>query len=180
MTLTAPVVERPVRARADLRGLLAVQQATSSPALVRSARLLGVLGEHAAAWLALGAAGALVDRSRRPAWLEATAAVLTAHGATVVLKRVSRRARPRHPDLLVHVRVGRWSFPSSHAASTTAAALAFGRVTGRPVASVLVPVMAVSRMTLGVHTPSDVLAGVAVGAATAGAHARWSSERGST
>jgi membrane-associated phospholipid phosphatase len=180
MTLIGPVVEGPLRARADLRGLLAVQRATSNPVLVRAASVLGAMGEHAAAWTALGTAGALVDRPRRAAWLEATAAVLTAHGASVVLKRVSRRARPRHPDLLVHVRVGRWSFPSSHAASTTAAALAYGRLAGRPSALVLVPVMAVSRLTLGVHTPSDVLAGVALGAVTAGAHARWSPQRTST
>ena len=177
MTLTPLVVEGPARARADLRGLLAVQRATSDPVLVGVARLLGALGEHAAAWLALGTAGALVDRPRRTAWLEATATVLTAHGASVVLKRIARRARPHHPELLVHAGAGRWSFPSSHAASTTAAALAYGRLVGRPAASALVPVMAVSRLTLGVHTPSDVLAGVALGAATAGAHTRWSSRR---
>jgi len=179
MTPPGPVVERPGRARADLRGLLAVQRATSRPVLVGGARLLGVLGEHAAGWLAFGTAGALLDRPRRAAWLEATAAVLTAHAASVGLKRVSRRVRPQHPDLVVHVAVGRWSFPSSHMASTTAAALVYGRLTGRPAASALVPVMAVSRMTLGVHTPSDVLAGAAVGAAAARVHARWSPQRAS-
>jgi membrane-associated phospholipid phosphatase len=160
--------------------LLAVQRATSRPGLVRAARLLGRVGEHAAGWLLVGAAGAAVDPRRRSRWLQATGAVLGAHAASVALKRVSRRPRPDHPALLVHAAVGRWSFPSSHAASTTAAALVFGRLTGRPAASVLVPVMAVSRMTLGVHTPSDVLAGVAVGAAAAGAHARWTAQGAAT
>lgn len=119
MIPAGPPLPGPVRAGADLRGLLAVQRATSRPGLVRAA-------------------------------------------------------------MLVHAAVGRWSFPSSHAASTTTAALVFGRLTGRPTASVLVPVMAVSRMTLGVHTPSDVLAGVAVGAAAAGAHARWTAQGAAT
>ena len=156
-----------------MRALLAVQRATSRPPLVAAARLLGVLGEHAAAWLLLGAAGAALDRPRRRGWRDATATVLTAHAASVVLKRVARRSRPRHADLQVHGPAGRWSFPSSHAASTTAAALAYGRLTGRREAAVVVPLMAVSRMTLGVHTPADVVAGVAVGAATARAGARW-------
>ena len=172
MTPTGTLVEGPVRARADVRGLLAVQRATSRPVLVGTARLLGTLGEHAAGWLVLGTAGAVVDRSRRAAWLEATATVLAAHAASVALKRVSRRPRPQHRDLQVHAAVGRWSFPSSHAASTTAAALLYGRLTGRPALVALVPAMAVSRMTLGVHTPADVLAGVAVGAAAAGLHTR--------
>ena len=165
-----------MRARADLRGLLAVQRATSAPVLVEGARLLGALGEHAAAWLVLGTAGAVVDRPRRARWVEATGAVLVAHAASVALKRVSRQPRPRHADLRVHAQAGRWSFPSSHAASTTAAALLYGRLTGQPAAAVLVPLMGVSRMTLGVHTPTDVLAGMAVGAATAGAHARWAAQ----
>lgn len=173
MTPSGPRLGGPVRARADLRGLLAVQRATSGPGFVRAARLLGGLGEHAAGWLVLGTAGAVVDGRRRAAWLTATAAVLGAHAASVGLKRVSRRPRPQHADLRVHTTVGRWSFPSSHAASTTAAALLFGRLTGRPGVTVLAPVMAVSRMTLGVHTPSDVLAGMAIGAAAAGAHVRW-------
>lgn len=137
MSPIGPAPEAPVRARADLRVLLAVQRATSKPVLVREARLLG------------------------------------AHATSVALKRVSLGPRPQYCDLLVHASVGRWSFLSSHVALTTAAALLFARLTGRPVFSALVPVMAASGMTLCVHTPSDVLAGMAVGAAAAGAHARW-------
>ncbi|MFD2394872.1 phosphatase PAP2 family protein [Dietzia aerolata] len=59
------------------------------------------------------------------------------------------------------------SFPSSHATSTTAFALLAGSVTGVPVAAGLVPVMLASRLVLGVHYPSDVLAGATVGAGCA-------------
>ncbi|SLH29892.1 membrane-associated phospholipid phosphatase [Mycobacteroides abscessus subsp. abscessus] len=59
------------------------------------------------------------------------------------------------------------SFPSSHATSTTAAAVLLGRLTGLPLSAVLVPPMLLSRVVLGVHYPSDVLAGSALGAASA-------------
>jgi membrane-associated phospholipid phosphatase len=41
------------------------------------------------------------------------------------------------------------------------------RVTGLPLPALLVPPMALSRLVLGVHYPSDVITGVAVGAAVA-------------
>ncbi|MDP9435409.1 MAG: phosphatase PAP2 family protein, partial [Actinomycetota bacterium] len=147
-----PRADEVPRARADVAALLAVQRATCRPALVTASRVLGAAGEHALAWLALGAAGAAVDRPRRARWVEATGVVLTAHAASVVLKRVVRRTRPRHERLVVHSRAGHWSFPSSHAASTTAAALAFAPLLGARWTAPLAPAMALSRLTLGVHT----------------------------
>jgi membrane-associated phospholipid phosphatase len=61
------------------------------------------------------------------------------------------------------------SFPSAHAASTTAASILAARATGLPLPVMLVPPMALSRVLLGVHYPSDVATGVAVGAAVAAA-----------
>lgn len=124
-----------------------------------------MFGEHAIGWLALGALGAAVDRGRRKRWLLGAAAVAGAHGASIGLKRVVRRERP--DDERVQVLAGTpsaLSFPSSHAASTTAAAMIYGRFTGRRLASVLVPSMLLSRLVLGVHYPSDVLTGSALGA----------------
>jgi len=42
--------------------------------------LFSSLGEHALLWLALGAAGAALDRPRRGAWLRATAVVAPTYG----------------------------------------------------------------------------------------------------
>ena len=87
---------------------------------------------------------------------------------TLGVKRVVRRTRPDHPS--VEVRVGtpsRLSFPSAHATSTTAAAVLYGRLLRRPLVPVLVPPMALSRLVLGVHYPSDVVAGSALGAVVA-------------
>jgi membrane-associated phospholipid phosphatase len=96
---------------------------------------------------------------------------LVAHAAAVLIKRLVRRKRPHHPAVAVNVGTpSQLSFPSAHATSTTAAAILVGRAAGLPpgtVAAVLVPPMALSRIVLGVHYPTDVAFGVALGAAVA-------------
>lgn len=155
-------------AAAEVRVLEAVQGALGRPPVVRVARGMSFFGEHAAGWLAMGALGALVDRRRRRDWVAATAAVAVAHGASVGVKRVVRRPRPDDPRVRVLVGTpSRLSFPSAHATSTTAAAVLFGALLRKPLVAALVPPMAVSRMVLGVHYPTDVLAGSALGAAVA-------------
>ena len=62
--------------------------------------------------------------------------------------------------------------PSAHATSTTAAAVLYGRLLGRPLAPLVVPPMALSRLVLGVHYPTDVAVGAALGAAVAAATPR--------
>ena len=130
-------------------------------------------GEHAAGWLALGALGASCDRPRRREWLVATASVAFAHGVSIGVKRLVRRPRPDDPSLEIRVSTpSRLSFPSSHACSTTAAAVAYGALLGRPISPVIVPPMLLSRLVLGVHFPTDVLVGSALGAFVAKAAGR--------
>lgn len=161
-----------LRARED-DVLVALQRRTDHPAVRGTATGLSHLGEHAAAWLVLTGAGALLDRPRRGAWTRAGMAVFVAHALSVVLKRVARRTRPEDPRITVLVGTpSRWSMPSSHASSTTAAAVAVSGVLGSPVPLVLIPAMGLSRLVLGVHYPTDVLAGTAIGAGC-GAVARW-------
>ena len=159
---------------ADLRLLLAVQRSAPSAAHTAS-RVLGAAGEHALAWVAAGAVGAVVDRPRRAEWLRATGVVVAAHGASIVVTRVARRARPAHADLQVVPGLGRWGMPSSHAASTTAAALVFGSLLRTRSTLVLPPLMGLSRLVVGAHFPTDVLVGSALGAVAATtARRRWS------
>lgn len=142
-----------------------LQRRICHPRAVAAARGLSLFGEHAAGWLLLGALGALVDRPRRRDWLGAAAGVAVAHGASVGVKRVVRRQRPMDESVQLLVNTpSRLSFPSSHAASTTAAAVLYGGLLRRRLTPVLVPPMLVSRLVVGVHYPTDVLAGSALGA----------------
>ncbi|WP_454049447.1 phosphatase PAP2 family protein [Cellulomonas sp. Marseille-Q8402] len=145
-----------------------VQAVPGRDALAGAARGYSRFGEHAAGWLVLAALAAALDRPRRRDWVVVGGAAFTAHAAAVVLKRVVRRRRPADPVLEVLVRTpSDLSFPSAHAASTTAAAVALVPVVGAPVAGALAGAMMLSRVLLGVHYPTDVLAGAALGAVSA-------------
>lgn len=156
----------------EAAALVAVQRRIDHPTVVRAARAMSLFGEHAAGWLAIGAAGAALDPTRRREWTSATVGVAGAHGASIAVKRVVRRRRPHDPRIAVHVGTpSRLSFPSSHATSTTAAAVLYAGLLRRSAATVpltsVIPAMALSRLVLGVHYPTDVLAGSALGAACA-------------
>lgn len=140
----------------------------SRPEVVRAARGMSHFGEHALGWIGIAAAGWLVDKPRRRQWAGVAVGAVGAHAASIVIKRVVRRPRPNDPSVQINVGTpSKLSFPSSHATSTTAAAVLLGRLTGLPLPAVLVPPMLLSRVVLGVHYPSDVLAGSALGAASA-------------
>jgi membrane-associated phospholipid phosphatase len=157
----------------DLHGeeaaLVAVQSALADrPGVLAGARALSHFGEHSIGWVAIAVVGALLQPHRRRAWLAAGAGAFIAHASAVLIKRVVRRERPHHPAVTVNVGTpSRLSFPSAHATSTTAASILLARTTGLPLPMVLVPPMALSRLVLGVHYPSDVVTGVAVGVAVA-------------
>jgi undecaprenyl-diphosphatase len=158
---------------ADRRILSALHARGGDPRVAAAARALSRAGEHGALWLAAGVAGAAVDGARRGAWLRGTALTAGAHLVSMGVKRVVRRPRPAHVEPLVRT-LGRHSFPSSHAASAAAAAVAYGAL-GAHMIVPLAAAMCVSRLVVGVHYPSDVAAGVALGALTARAGARWMS-----
>ncbi len=149
--------------------LVAVQSALADrPGVLVGARGLSHFGEHSIGWVAIAALGALLQPRRRSAWIAAGAGAFVAHAAAVVIKRVVKRERPDHPAIAVNVGTpSRLSFPSAHATSTTAASMLLARATGLPLPVILIPPMALSRLVLGVHYPSDVLTGVAVGAVVA-------------
>ncbi len=94
-----------------------------------------------------------------------------------LLKLLFERARPCHDVEGVRViyRCGNtFSFPSSHAANSMAAAIFFGRLYRRwlwPLVAVSV-VVSYSRIYLGVHYPFDTLAGWIIGGGLAGVAVR--------
>jgi undecaprenyl-diphosphatase len=155
----------------DHRIVSALRACGTDPRVAGAARALSWAGEHAALWLAAGLAGAAVDGRRRGAWLRGAALTAGAHLVSMGVKRVVRRPRPAHVEPLVRT-AGRHSFPSSHATSAAAAAVAFGALGARAVPP-LAAAVCVSRLVAGVHYPSDVAAGAALGALTARLGTRW-------
>jgi membrane-associated phospholipid phosphatase len=124
-------------------------------------------GEHAALWLALGLSGAGIDRdpSRRSSWRRGVGIVVAGYAANQAVKFTVRRRRPELPGLPpLTPTVTQLSFPSAHATTSFAAARAYRSLAPNAVAFTL----AVSRPYLGVHYPSDVLAGAVLGTAVAG------------
>ncbi|MER7805154.1 phosphatase PAP2 family protein [Streptomyces parvulus] len=155
----------------DHRIVTVLSACGTDPRVAGAARALSWAGEHGALWLAAGLAGAAVDRGRRGAWLRGTVLTAGAHLVSMAVKRVVRRPRPAHVVPLVRT-AGRHSFPSSHATSAAAAAVAFGAL-GVPAVRPLAAAVCASRLVAGVHYPSDVAAGAALGALTARLGAGW-------
>jgi membrane-associated phospholipid phosphatase len=172
-----PVPREAARPAGEEIALVAVQSALADrPGVLTAATGLSHFGEHSIGWLAVALLGAVLQPRRRRDWLLAGIGAFAAHAAAVLIKRVVGRPRPDHPAIAVHVGTpSRLSFPSAHATSTTAAAVLMGRATTLPLPAVLVPPMALSRLVLGVHYPSDVAAGVVVGVAVAEGVARLTS-----
>src|SRR4051794_2918332 len=156
-------------ARGAVAALVAVQATLGTPQVIEVARAMSHFGEHAQGWVAVSALGALVmPKRRRRDWVLVGVGAVAAHAAAIAIKLVVRRARPNHPAVAVNVGTpSALSFPSAHATSTTAAAMLLSRATRSRLPLVVVPAMALSRLVLGVHYPTDVLAGAAVGAVVA-------------
>ncbi|HEX2105416.1 MAG TPA: phosphatase PAP2 family protein [Solirubrobacteraceae bacterium] len=151
--------------------------AVDEAAFVTALKLISIIGSAAvyvplfavlAAWLAwrrLGRLAVFVVVTMLGSWL-----------LNSLVKLAVDRARPVLPDPVAHA--GGMSFPSGHAQSATVAAAVLLLVflpalNGRPgrrriavaAALVWVVVVAFSRVGLGVHYVSDVLAGAVLGAA---------------
>ena len=129
---------------------------------------LGMAAEWGALWSAGALAAAVADEPRRDRWLRVAALAPASVWVNYVVKLIVRRRRPVLEDLppLSHV-TSTLSFPSAHAASSFAAATAIARVEPRAAAPALAlaALVAYGRPYLGVHYPSDVIAGSALGIA---------------
>lgn len=138
------------------------------PRLERAARLLGKAGNNAGIWVAICGVAALIDAGNREAWLIATALGPLAIAGNYVVKLVVRRPRPALEGLPpLGGAPSSLSFPSAHATSSFAVGVAATRIepaAGIPML-VLACLLSAGRPYLGMHYPSDVLAGTVLGIA---------------
>jgi undecaprenyl-diphosphatase len=155
-----------VLAALDRKLLRLLRTRGHAPALERAALLYARAGEHGLLWQALALAGAALHRSRRLTYLRAARVTLLALIANTALKALVRRARPVLEELpaLSPTLYGR-SYPSAHASTSFAAAAALAPALPRVPLHAAAVLMALTRPYLGLHYPSDVVAGAFFGRA---------------
>lgn len=140
------------------------------PRIERAVARFSRLGEHGGVWLAIGAVGWALDRPRAERWSRAVGVVAVTYALNTAVKLAVRRRRPELPGLPALAGTPtRLSFPSAHASTSFAAAGLYARLgLPAPVLYGLAVKLSLSRLYLGVHYPSDVLAGAALGAIVGG------------
>jgi undecaprenyl-diphosphatase len=139
-----------------------------APVVEQRAKTLARSGEYGAIWLAAGLVAAAFDSPRRGRWLAAAALAPTAIGVNYGVKVLTRRRRPVLDGLPpLGGAPSSLSFPSAHSTASFAAAAAMSRIAPdkAPALYAGATAMAFTRPYLGMHYPSDVLAGAALGLA---------------
>jgi membrane-associated phospholipid phosphatase len=152
-------------ASADLKLLHAMRTRGHTPGIEAAAKRLGKAGNNGAIWFGLGLALAIFDSSNREAWLICALLAPIAIALNYVVKLIVKRPRPVLEGLPpLGGAPSSLSFPSAHATSSFAVATAMTRVDALgALAFILAIALSLGRPYLGMHYPSDVLVGAALG-----------------
>ena len=159
----------------DGKLLLWLKEAFSHPVLDKIMTFISSLGNKGFIWIAIGVLFLLFGCKNKK-WKNDGFLVLFSLAANflacnVILKLLIDRTRPYYVlDYTPLIPpVGDPSFPSGHTSASFAAATAIYVINKKwgAVAYVFAAVMGFSRLYLGVHFPTDVLAGALVGTAAA-------------
>lgn len=149
----------------DLRLLHAMRTRGHSPGVEGAAKALGKAGNNAAVWVVLGLVLAAIDPERRESWLICALLGPVAIALNYGLKLLVKRPRPVLDGLPpLGGAPSSLSFPSAHALSSFAVATAMFRVDPATAGALVVALaLSLGRPYLGMHYPSDVLAGAVLG-----------------
>jgi diacylglycerol kinase family enzyme/membrane-associated phospholipid phosphatase len=177
---SAPGVPLGGRIAAADRAIMARVAATDSVTLDQVMPRLSRAANHSVLWIGVAAGLAVTPNkwAHRAALRGLVSVAMASTASNVIGKGLTRRPRPADGIPAIRRLARRphtTSFPSGHAAS--AAAFAVGVALELPVLAAPVGVLAAavgaSRVVTGVHFPSDVAAGFAIGVAAGTATLRW-------
>ncbi len=151
----------------DLKLLRWMRTHGHSAGIEDAAVALGKAGNNGLIWFILGATLAIIDNGRWESWLICALLGPVAIGLNYAVKLLVKRPRPVLEGLPpLGGAPSSLSFPSAHATSSFAVATAMCRVDPATSAAFLVAIaLSLGRPYLGMHYPSDVLAGALLGVA---------------
>ena len=153
----------------DGKILLFIQDFLRFGWLTEVMRFLTSLGNGGVIWIVLAAILLCIKRYRKTGTAMAVALLLGYLVTNLILKNLVIRTRPYDAIAGLQALIGPLrdsSFPSGHTTSSIAAGFVMLKGTPRYIgvpAFVLAVLIALSRLYLGVHYPTDVLAGALIG-----------------
>ena len=158
-------------------------QSIHHPILDKIVVAITSLGNSGIFWILLTIVMLILCKDKRVAWTSALALVFSLLIINIFLKNTVMRARPCWIDTSVPLLVKNpsdYSFPSGHSSASFASAVSivqYARYRKQGVAAVILAAMiALTRMYVFVHFPTDVLVGTLLGiieALLAGLMIRW-------
>lgn len=149
----------------DKRLLLFARTRGHQPHFESAIKNYSDLGENGLIWIAFALGAAAGDKNgRRGQWLKAAAVPPVTLAVNFVAKNVFRRRRPTMVEPLTKS-LTKLSFPSAHASMSFASATVISQLLPkyRRHSQIAAWMMAASRPYLGMHYPSDVVAGAFLG-----------------